>query len=88
MHEKMQDDEKLFNALCPLDKKGNRRFSPTMLRRLQKLGIKKTDPNELTPEERTLFARLDIDESTITWRRVIDINDRFLREVEVGRRQG
>ncbi len=22
MHEKMQDDEKLFNALCPLDKKG------------------------------------------------------------------
>ncbi len=85
MHEKQQDDEKLFNALCPLDKKGSRRFSPTMLRRLKKLGIEKTDPNELTPEERTRFARLDIDESTITWRRVIDINDRFLREVEVGR---
>ena len=85
MHEKMQDDEKLFNALCPLDKKGNRRFSPTMLRRLKKLGIDKTDPNELTSEERSCFARLDIDESTITWRRVIDINDRFLREVEVGR---
>jgi methylenetetrahydrofolate dehydrogenase (NADP+) / methenyltetrahydrofolate cyclohydrolase / formyltetrahydrofolate synthetase len=85
MHEKMQDDEKLFNALCPVDKKGNRRFSPTMLRRLKKLGINKTDPNQLTPEERSCFARLDIDESTITWRRVIDINDRFLREVEVGR---
>jgi len=85
MHEKMQDDEKLFNALCPLDKKGNRKFTPTMLRRLQKLGIKKTNPNDLTPEERSLFARLDIDEKTITWRRVIDINDRFLREVEVGR---
>ncbi len=85
MHEKMQDDEKLFNALCPVDKKGNRKFSPTMLRRLQKLGIKKTNPNDLTPEERSLFARLDIDEKTITWRRVIDINDRFLREVEVGR---
>ncbi|HEX5839244.1 MAG TPA: formate--tetrahydrofolate ligase [Anaerolineales bacterium] len=85
MHEKMQDDEKLFNALCPLDKKGNRRFSPTMLRRLKKLGINKTDPNDLTPEERSCFARLDIDESTITWRRVIDINDRFLREIEVGR---
>jgi methylenetetrahydrofolate dehydrogenase (NADP+)/methenyltetrahydrofolate cyclohydrolase/formyltetrahydrofolate synthetase len=85
MHEKMQDDEKLFNALCPLDKKGNRRFAPTMLRRLKKLGIAKTDPNQLTPEERSRFARLDIDESTITWRRVIDINDRFLREVEVGR---
>jgi formyltetrahydrofolate synthetase len=84
MHEKMQDDEKLFNALCPLDKKGNRRFAPSMLRRLKKLGIEKTDPNELTPEERSRFARLDIDEATITWRRVIDINDRFLREIQVG----
>ncbi len=84
MHEKMQDDEKLFNALCPLDKKGNRKFSPSMLRRLKKLGITKTDPNELTTEERSLFSRLDIDEATITWRRVIDINDRFLREVQVG----
>jgi len=84
MHEKMQDDEKLFNALCPVDKKGNRKFSPTMLRRLKKLGINKTNPNDLTPEERTRFARLDIDENTITWRRVIDINDRMLREVKVG----
>ncbi|RJP48621.1 MAG: formate--tetrahydrofolate ligase [Anaerolineaceae bacterium] len=84
MHEKNQDDEKLFNALCPVDKKGNRKFSPTMLRRLKKLGITKTNPNDLTPEERSRFARLDIDESTITWRRVIDVNDRFLREIQVG----
>ena len=28
-----QDDEKLFNALCPANKKGERQFSPTMLRR-------------------------------------------------------
>ncbi|MCE9645091.1 MAG: formate--tetrahydrofolate ligase [Chloroflexi bacterium] len=84
MHEKQQDDEKLFNALCPVDKKGKRRFAPTMLRRLKKLGINKTDPNDLTPEERSRFARLDIDESTITWRRVVDINDRFLREIQVG----
>lgn len=84
MHEKMQDDEKLFNALCPPDKKGNRKFSGTMLRRLKKLGIKKTNPNDLTAEERSRFARLDIDESTITWKRVVDINDRFLREIQVG----
>ncbi len=84
MHEKMQDDEKLFNALCPLDKKGGRRFATNMLRRLKKLGIEKTDPNELTAEERSRFARLDIDEATITWRRVVDINDRMLREIEVG----
>jgi formyltetrahydrofolate synthetase len=84
MHEKQQDDEKLFNALCPPDKKGNRKFSATMLRRLKKLGIHKTNPDDLTPDERSKFARLDIDESTITWRRVVDINDRFLREIQVG----
>lgn len=84
MHEQQQDDEKLFNALCPPDKKGNRRFSSTMLRRLKKLGINKTDPNDLTPEERSRFARLDIDPASITWRRVVDINDRFLREIQVG----
>jgi formyltetrahydrofolate synthetase len=79
-----QDDLKLFNALCPPDKEGNRRFSPSMLRRLKKLGIDKTDPNELTPEERSRFARLDIDPDSITWRRVVDTNDRFLREITIG----
>ncbi|MEW5872378.1 MAG: formate--tetrahydrofolate ligase [Chloroflexota bacterium] len=83
-HESSQSDEKLFNALCPPDKEGNRRFSPSMLHRLKKLGIDKTDPNELTPEERSRFARLDIDPDSITWRRVVDTNDRFLREIEVG----
>jgi methylenetetrahydrofolate dehydrogenase (NADP+) / methenyltetrahydrofolate cyclohydrolase / formyltetrahydrofolate synthetase len=83
-HETNQTDEKLFNALCPPDKQGNRRFSNSMLKRLEKLGIDKTDPNELTEEERSRFARLDIDPETITWRRVVDTNDRFLREVTVG----
>ncbi|MDI6769913.1 MAG: formate--tetrahydrofolate ligase [Anaerolineales bacterium] len=84
MHESTQDGEKLFNALCPPDKKGERRFSPSMLRRLKRLGIHKTNPSELTSEERARFARLDIDPATITWRRVVDTNDRFLREIEVG----
>ncbi|NCP85990.1 MAG: formate--tetrahydrofolate ligase [Anaerolineae bacterium CG_4_9_14_3_um_filter_57_17] len=78
------DDEKLFNALCPPDKKGQRKFSPSMLRRLKKLGIEKTNPADLTAEERRRFARLDIDPASITWRRVMDTNDRFLREIEVG----
>ena len=56
MHESLQDDAKLFEALCPPDKKGNRRFSPSMLRRLKRLGIHKTNPNDLTPEERSRFA--------------------------------
>ena len=85
MHEQLTpDDNKLFDALCPPDKKGQRKFAPTMLRRLKKLGINKTDPNELTPEERSLFARLDIDPANVTWRRVVDVNDRFLREIKVG----
>jgi formyltetrahydrofolate synthetase len=84
LHEASQDDEKLFNALCPPDKQGQRKFSPSMLRRLDKLGIDKTNPNDLTPEERARFARLDIDADSITWRRVVDTNDRFLREIEVG----
>ena len=85
MHEtNTTDDEKLFNALCPPDKKGNRTFSPTMLRRLKKLGINKKDPNELTPEEKTRFARLDMGYDGVQWRRVIDINDRMLREIQVG----
>ncbi len=84
LHESLQDDTKLFDALCPPDKKGERRFSPSMLKRLKRLGIDKTNPNDLTPEERSRFARLDIDPATITWRRVIDVNDRMLREIEVG----
>ena len=85
MHEvQTPDDNKLFDALCPPDKKGERKFSPTMLRRLKKLGIKKTDPNSLTPEERSRFARLDIDPAGVQWRRVIDVNDRFLRQIQVG----
>jgi formyltetrahydrofolate synthetase len=83
-HEKEQDDEKLFNALCPKDKQGKRRFSPSMLRRMKKLGINKTDPETLTPEERSRFARLDIDPASITWQRVVDTNDRFLRRITIG----
>ena len=49
------------------------------LKRLCKLGIDKTDPDSLTEDEIRRFAFLDIDPSTITWQRVIDTNDRFLR---------
>jgi formyltetrahydrofolate synthetase len=79
-----KDDQVLFDRLCPAKKDGTRKFSSVMLRRLKKLGIAKTDPNELTPEERSRFARLDIDPSTITWRRVVDTNDRMLRQITVG----
>jgi formyltetrahydrofolate synthetase len=84
LHETTQTDEALFDRLCPPGKDGSRRFSPVMLRRLQKLGIPCTDPNALTPAERSRFARLGIDPDTITWRRVIDTSDRVLRQITVG----
>src|ERR1700722_13901195 len=83
-HEASATDEQMFERLCPPGKDGSRKFSPVMLRRLHKLGISKTDPNELTPEERSRFARLDIDPDTITWRRVLDTNDRMLRQITIG----
>jgi formyltetrahydrofolate synthetase len=83
-HENSQKDEALFDRMCPASKDGSRKFSAIMFRRLKKLGITKTDPNELTAEEKSRFARLDIDPETITWRRVVDTNDRMLRQITVG----
>lgn len=83
-HESTQTDAALFDRLCPLSKDGHRTFSPVMLRRLRKLEIDKTDPNTLSADERSSFVRLDIDPDSITWQRVIDINDRFLRGITIG----
>ncbi len=85
LHESGATDEQMFNRLCPADKKGKRRFGPGLLGRLAKLGIQKGDPDELTPGERAKLCRLDIDPETITWRRVLDTSDRFLRGVTVGK---
>ncbi|KAI6039078.1 formate--tetrahydrofolate ligase-domain-containing protein [Pisolithus marmoratus] len=83
-HEATQSDKALYSRLVP-SSKGKRTFAPLMLKRLQKLGINKTKPNDLTPEEINRFARLDVDPETITWNRVLDTNDRFLRKVTLGR---
>jgi len=84
-HEATQSDSALFKRLCPADvKTGKREFAGPMLRRLQRLGINKTNPDDLTPEEAARFSRLDLDLSTLTWNRVVDTNDRFLRGVTVG----
>ncbi len=85
LHESTQTDEQLFDRLFPRNKKGTRSFGLGFLGRLKKLGIQKTNPDDLTPEERSRLARLDIDPDTITWRRVVDTNDRFLREITIGK---
>jgi methylenetetrahydrofolate dehydrogenase (NADP+) / methenyltetrahydrofolate cyclohydrolase / formyltetrahydrofolate synthetase len=82
-HESTQKDGALYKRLVPV-KNGKREFVPVMHRRLKKLGIDKTNPDDLTKEEIRRFARLDIDPSTITWRRVLDVNDRHLRGVTIG----
>ncbi|XP_053984468.1 C-1-tetrahydrofolate synthase, cytoplasmic [Hylaeus volcanicus] len=82
-HESTQTDKALYDRLVPTVK-GERRFSKIQLRRLEKLGITKTDPNSLTEEEIRKFARLDIDPENITWTRVVDTNDRFLRKITIG----
>eukprot|EP00036_Acanthoecidae_sp_10tr_P010866 CAMPEP_0182926062 /NCGR_PEP_ID=MMETSP0105_2-20130417/10805_1 /TAXON_ID=81532 ORGANISM="Acanthoeca-like sp., Strain 10tr" /NCGR_SAMPLE_ID=MMETSP0105_2 /ASSEMBLY_ACC=CAM_ASM_000205 /LENGTH=980 /DNA_ID=CAMNT_0025063935 /DNA_START=111 /DNA_END=3050 /DNA_ORIENTATION=- len=78
-HESYQKDEDLFKRLVKKDK-----FSDIQIRRLKRLGIEETDPTKLTEEQKVKFARLNIDESTITWCRVLDTNDRFLRKITVG----
>uniref|UniRef100_A0A8C8EDP8 formate--tetrahydrofolate ligase n=1 Tax=Otus sunia TaxID=257818 RepID=A0A8C8EDP8_9STRI len=83
LHENTQSDKALYNRLVPVVN-GVRGFSAIQLARLRRLGISKTDPGTLTEEEINKFARLDIDPSTITWQRVVDTNDRFLRKITVG----
>jgi len=84
-HESDATDEQLFNRLLPADKSGKRHFTRGMVARLEKLGMTAADPEDLTPEERRKLCRLDIDPETITWRRVMDTSDRFLRGVEIGK---
>ncbi|XP_047484356.1 C-1-tetrahydrofolate synthase, cytoplasmic-like isoform X1 [Penaeus chinensis] len=82
-HESTQTDQALYNRLVPKLKTG-REFSKIQLNRLKKLGIVETNPDKLTEEEITKFVRLNIDPSTITWQRVLDTNDRFLRKITIG----
>ncbi|KAJ8270598.1 hypothetical protein GJAV_G00116920 [Gymnothorax javanicus] len=83
LHEATQSDKALFNRLVP-SVNGVRKFSPIQIKRLQRLGIRKTDPTALTPEEIGSFVRLDLDPEKVTWQRVVDTNDRFLRKITVG----
>lgn len=82
-HESTQKDGPLYRRLVPASK-GKREFQPIMFRRLKKLGIDKTNPDDLSEDEIHRFARLDIDPETITWKRVLDVNDRHLRGITVG----
>lgn len=89
-HESTQTDEALFKRLT----NSHKSFSKIQKKRLEKLGITcnhlttavspAVSPTDLTPEQINKFARLNIDPETITWNRVIDTNDRFLRKITIG----
>lgn len=67
-HEVTQQDNALYDRLVP-KVKGVRKFSKIQLRRLERLGINKADPDSLTDEEKVKFARLNIDPHNIVWSR-------------------
>jgi len=82
-HEDSQSDEALYKRIALANEKP---FTPVMKARLVKLGIDPTKaPEELSSEERSKFARLDFDKTTITWQRVLDTCDRHLRGVTIGK---
>ncbi|MBN2257096.1 MAG: formate--tetrahydrofolate ligase, partial [Anaerolineaceae bacterium] len=84
LHERNASDDQLFERLCPKDEGGKRKISKSILARARRLGIQETDPDKMSPEERSHLFRLDIDPASITWRRGIDTNDRMLRGITIG----
>jgi len=79
LHERAQpDDEKLGKAMT---KDGQ--FAEGQLRRMKKLGIQAKTLADLSAEDKRRLFRLDIDPDSITWQRVVDVNDRHLRRVQI-----
>lgn len=81
-HESTQSDKALYDRLVPVDKNGQRSFSPIQLRRIEKLGLHISVP--LDADQIRRFVRLDINPATVQVERVIDTNDRFLRKITIG----
>jgi formyltetrahydrofolate synthetase len=69
----------LAKALCPDDE-----YTPSMRKRLEKLGIKSKKPSDLSDEDKERMFRLNIDPYSIQWRRVVDVSDAALRNIVIG----
>ncbi|TET52672.1 MAG: formate--tetrahydrofolate ligase, partial [Anaerolineales bacterium] len=63
MREARWSTDYLAKALCPKDE-----YTPSMMKRLKKLGIKSKKPSDLSAEDKERMFRLNIDPSTIQWR--------------------
>lgn len=79
MKESRWSTDFLAKALCPDDE-----YTPSMRRRLEKLGIKSEKPSDLSDEDKERMFRLDIDPYSIQWRRVVDVSDAALRNTIIG----
>jgi len=69
----------LAKALCPNDQ-----YTPSMRKRLEKLGLQSERPSDLSEGDRERMFRLDIDPYSIQWRRVVDVSDAALRNIIIG----
>jgi len=69
----------LAKALCPDDE-----YTPSMRKRLAKLGIESERPSDLSEEDKERMFRLNIDPYSIQWRRVVDVSDAALRNIIIG----
>jgi methylenetetrahydrofolate dehydrogenase (NADP+)/methenyltetrahydrofolate cyclohydrolase/formyltetrahydrofolate synthetase len=79
LHERATpDDDKLAKALCP-----DGYIAPAIRKRMAKLGITADKFEDLTPEDKRRLFRLDIEPNSITWQRVVDVNDRHLRKIQI-----
>lgn len=81
LHERaIPDVEKMAKALCP-----DGYIAPSIRDRMKRLGINpKKKFDDLTSDEKARIFRLDINPDSITWQRVVDINDRHLRKIQIG----
>ncbi len=69
----------LAKALCP-----DGEYTPSMRKRLEKLGIGSEKPSDLSDEDKERMFHLDIDPYSIQWRRVVDVSDASLRNIICG----
>jgi formyltetrahydrofolate synthetase len=83
-HEGRQNDEALFRRLLPVGPDGERIIANAFHARAKRLGIDLSNIDQLSDEDRRRLVRMDIDPDSITWRRVLDTNDRFLRGITIG----
>ncbi|TAN36738.1 MAG: formate--tetrahydrofolate ligase [Verrucomicrobia bacterium] len=80
LHERTHTDDEKFARLMTR----NGEFTDAQRARMAKLGIKGKTLADLSLEDKRRLFRLDIDPKSITWQRVVDINDRHLRRIQIG----